>query len=78
MSLVTDDIRVNCVLPGAILTERQQRLWMTPEYTAEVMASQAIKRHILPDEVARLVLFLASDDSSAITSQSYIIDGGWV
>ncbi len=76
--LGADNVRVNCVLPGAILTERQQRLWMTPEYTAEVMASQAIKRHILPDEVARLVLFLASDDSSAITNQSYVIDGGWV
>lgn len=76
--LGTDNIRVNCVLPGAILTERQQRLWMTPEYTAEVMASQAIKRHLLPEEVARLVLFLAADDSSAITNQSYIIDGGWV
>ena len=73
-----DNVRVNCVLPGAILTERQQRLWMTPEYSAEVMASQAIKRHILPDEVARLVLFLASDDSAAITNQSYVIDGGWV
>ena len=73
-----DNIRVNCVLPGAILTERQQRLWMTPEYSAEVMASQAIKRHIYPEEVARLVLFLASDDSSAITNQSYVIDGGWV
>jgi NAD(P)-dependent dehydrogenase (short-subunit alcohol dehydrogenase family) len=76
--LGTDNIRVNCVLPGAILTERQQRLWMTPEYSAEVMASQAIKRHILPDEVARLVLFLAADDSTAITNQSYVIDGGWV
>jgi NAD(P)-dependent dehydrogenase (short-subunit alcohol dehydrogenase family) len=76
--LGADNIRVNCVLPGAILTERQQRLWMTPEYTAEVMASQAIKRHILPDEVARLVLFLAADDSAAITNQSYVIDGGWV
>ena len=76
--LGSDTIRVNCVLPGAILTERQQRLWMTPEYTAEVMASQAIKRHILPEEVARLVLFLAADDSAAITNQSYVIDGGWV
>ncbi|MGI4755554.1 MAG: SDR family NAD(P)-dependent oxidoreductase [Janthinobacterium lividum] len=73
-----DNIRVNSVLPGAILTERQQRLWMTPEYEAEVLSRQALKRHILPDEVARLLLFLASDDSSAITNQSYIIDGGWM
>lgn len=73
-----DNIRVNCVLPGAILTERQQRLWMTPEYEAEVLGRQALKRHILPEEVARLALFLASGDSAAITNQSYIIDGGWM
>jgi D-xylose 1-dehydrogenase len=73
-----DNIRVNCVMPGAILTERQKQLWFTEEYKAEILAAQALKRMILPDEVARLVLFLAADDSSAITSQSYVIDGGWV
>jgi NAD(P)-dependent dehydrogenase (short-subunit alcohol dehydrogenase family) len=72
------NIRVNCVMPGAILTERQQRLWLTEEYKAEILANQALKRMILPEEVARLVLFLASDDSSAITNQSYVIDAGWV
>lgn len=73
-----DDIRVNCVMPGAILTERQKRLWLTEAYKAEVLSRQALKRLILPDEVARLILFLASDDSSAITNQSYVIDGGWI
>jgi NAD(P)-dependent dehydrogenase (short-subunit alcohol dehydrogenase family) len=73
-----DNIRVNAVLPGAIATERQRRLWYTPEYKAEILASQALKRDILPEDVARLVLFLAADDSSAITNQSYIVDGGWV
>jgi D-xylose 1-dehydrogenase len=72
------NIRVNAVLPGAIVTEKQRRLWYTPEYKAEIMASQALKRDIMPDDVARLVLFLAADDSSAITNQSYVIDGGWV
>ena len=76
--LGSDNIRVNAVLPGAIVTERQRRLWYTPEYKAEIMANQALKRDILPDDVARLVLFLAADDSSAITNQSYVIDGGWV
>jgi NAD(P)-dependent dehydrogenase (short-subunit alcohol dehydrogenase family) len=71
-------IRVNCVLPGAILTERQRRLWMSPEYEQEVLSRQCIKRHILPEEVARLVLFLAADDSQAMTNQNYIIDGGWI
>jgi len=72
------NIRVNAVLPGAIATERQQRLWYTPEYKAKILESQALKRDILPEDVARLVLFLAADDSSAITNQSYIVDGGWV
>jgi NAD(P)-dependent dehydrogenase (short-subunit alcohol dehydrogenase family) len=71
-------IRVNCVLPGAILTERQRRLWMSPEYEREVLGRQCLKRHILPEEVARLVLFLAADDSEAMTNQNYIIDGGWI
>jgi len=73
-----DNIRVNAVLPGAILTERQKKLWFTKEYEAEILHNQALKRMILPEEVARLVLFLAADDSSAITSQGYVIDGGWV
>jgi D-xylose 1-dehydrogenase len=73
-----DNIRVNCIMPGAILTERQQRLWITDAYKAEILANQALKRMIFPEEVARLVLFLASDDSSAITNQSYVIDAGWV
>ena len=76
--LGAENIRVNAVLPGAIATERQQRLWLTPEYTAEVLSRQALKRLIQPEEVARLVLFLAADDSAAITNQSYVIDGGFV
>jgi D-xylose 1-dehydrogenase len=73
-----DNIRVNCILPGAILTERQKQLWFTEAYVSEILSRQALKRMILPEEVARLALFLAADDSSAITSQSYVIDGGWV
>ncbi len=76
--LGADNIRVNCILPGAILTERQKQLWFTEAYRAEILSRQALKRMILPEEVARLALFLAADDSSAITSQSYVIDGGWV
>jgi len=76
--LGTANIRVNCVSPGAILTERQRRLWMTPEYLEEVMGRQSLKRELLPQDVARLVLFLASDESSAITGQNFVIDAGWV
>ena len=74
----TGNIRVNCVSPGAIITERQRRLWMTPKYLAEVMRCQSLKRELLPEDVAQLVLFLASDESSAITGQNFVIDGGWV
>jgi NAD(P)-dependent dehydrogenase (short-subunit alcohol dehydrogenase family) len=69
---------VNAVLPGAILTERQRQLWWTPEYEARIMTRQSLKEHIAPEDVARLILFLASDDSAFITNQSYIIDAGWV
>jgi D-xylose 1-dehydrogenase len=72
------NIRVNCVMPGAIQTERQKQLWFTEAYKSEILARQALKRMILPDEVARLILFLAAEDSSAITNQSFVIDGGWV
>jgi D-xylose 1-dehydrogenase len=73
-----DGVRVNCVLPGAIATERQKRLWLTPQYEAEVLSRQALKRLLVPEDVARLVLFLAADDSAAITNQGYVVDGGWV
>jgi D-xylose 1-dehydrogenase len=76
--LGSSGIRVNCVMPGAIHTEKQRRLVYTPEYIEKIMASQSIKRQLMPDDVARFVLFLASDDSSAITGGSHIIDGGWV
>jgi len=72
------NIRVNCVSPGAIMTERQRRLWMTPEYLAEIMQRQSLKRELMPEEVARMVMFLAADDSAGITGQNFIIDAGWV
>jgi D-xylose 1-dehydrogenase len=61
---------------GAVLTERQKRLWLTEAYEAEILSNQALKRMIVPEEVARLVLFLAADDSAAITHQSFVIDAG--
>lgn len=73
-----DNVRVNSIMPGAIATERQIKEVLTDEYRAEVMAAQAIQRDLMPDEVARVMLFLAADDSSAITGSSYVVDGGWV
>ncbi|GAW25034.1 putative D-arabinitol 2-dehydrogenase [Rosellinia necatrix] len=71
-------VRVNSVMPGAIATRRQVDEVLTPEYRAEVWAAQALPRDLRPAEVARLVLFLAADDSSAITGSNYVVDGGWV
>ena len=71
------NIRVNCVMPGAIQTERQEQLWFTEAYKAEILSRQALKRMLMPSEVASLILFLAAEDSSSITSQNFVIDGGW-
>lgn len=71
------NIRVNSILPGWIMTQRQQDLWLTPDGEAELMRRQCLKRKLMPDEIARVVLFFAADDSGACTNQSYIVDGGW-
>ena len=72
------NIRVNCVVPGWIMTQRQLDLWLTPEGEAELMQRQCLKRKLVPADIARAVLFFASDDAGACTNQSYIVDGGWV
>lgn len=73
-----DNIRINAIIPGAIVTERQKRLWRTPELERLIIGRQCLKRGLMPDEIARMALFLASDDASAATQQTYIVDGGWV
>jgi NAD(P)-dependent dehydrogenase (short-subunit alcohol dehydrogenase family) len=73
-----NNVRVNSILPGWIMTQRQQDLWLTSEGEAELMQRQCLKRKLVPDDVARVVLFFAADDSGACTNQSYIVDGGWV
>ena len=70
-------IRVNTISPGAIWTERQIKLWYTPEFEKEVMAGQCLKTRVLPDDVANMALFLASDGAEKCTAQDFIVDGGW-
>ncbi len=72
------NIRVNAIVPGWIMTERQITLWLTPEGEQELLRRQCLKRKLLPEDVARVVLFFAADDSAACTNQSYVVDGGWV
>lgn len=70
-------VRVNAVAPGWIMTERQLELWVTPETEKDIYANQCIKRPLVPDDIARVVVFLSSEDASAITNQHYVVDGGW-
>ena len=72
------NIRVNCVIPGWIMTQRQIDLWLNPDSEAELMRRQCVKRRLVPEDIANVVLFMASDDSSAMSAQSYLVDGGWV
>lgn len=69
-------VRVNAISPGWVVTQRQLDLWLTPEAEAEWMELVALKKRIEPEDVARLALFLASDDSAMITGQNLVIDGG--
>ena len=72
------NIRVNCVVPGWIITERQKKLWLTAEAEKEQLERQCIKRMLVPEDIAKAVLFFASDQSSGCTAQNYVIDGGVV
>jgi NAD(P)-dependent dehydrogenase (short-subunit alcohol dehydrogenase family) len=71
-----DRIRVNEVVPGWIMTERQKTLWLTPEADAQRDQRQCLKGHLLPDDVARLILWLAADDSAMVTAQAFVVDAG--
>jgi len=69
-------IRVNCVVPGAIHTERQKKLWFTPELDRQFLDGQCLKFRLSEDDVACGVLFLASEEARGITGQNLIIDAG--
>ena len=71
------NIRINCVLPGFVKTERQVERWLTPDLEHRLMEGQCLKRFVKPEEVARLVVFLSSEDASACTNQFFVIDAGW-
>lgn len=70
------NIRVNAILPGWVATDKQLSTWLTPEEEQKWMQSMALKQRIEPSDVAKLALFLASDDSAMITGQHITIDGG--
>jgi len=69
-------IRVNTVIPGWIMTQRQIDLWLTPEAEEALLRAQCLKAKLAPADVARMVLWLAADDSRMCTSQSWVVDAG--
>ncbi len=71
------DIRVNCVIPGWVMTQRQLDLWVTPESEKEIEQKQCLKSKVYPVDIARMALWLAADDSRMCTSQTFVVDGGW-
>ena len=71
-----DKIRVNTVIPGWIMTERQVKLWLTPEGERNLMQVQCLKEKLVPADVTRMVLWLAADDSRMCTAQLWVVDAG--
>ncbi|HKF73560.1 MAG TPA: SDR family oxidoreductase [Stellaceae bacterium] len=69
-------IRVNSVMPGWIMTPRQIELWLTPEGEENLIKSQCIPEKLYPPDIARMVLWLAADDSRLVTAQTFVVDGG--
>jgi len=73
-----EDIRVNSITPGWVMTERQIKLWLTPEGERQIEAQQVLKGRLYAPDIARMALWLASDDSRMCSKQTFVVDGGWV
>ncbi len=71
------NIRVNTLVPGWVMTEKQVRLWLTDAGRADIARGQCINQPLLAEHIARMALFLAADDSAMCTAQDFIVDGGW-
>ncbi|MGJ7614023.1 MULTISPECIES: SDR family NAD(P)-dependent oxidoreductase [unclassified Variovorax] len=71
------NIRVNCIVPGAVSTPRQTQLWQSPESEAKLVAAQCLQQRIEPAHVAAMALFLASDDAARCSGRNYFVDAGW-
>ncbi|MBL8675531.1 MAG: SDR family oxidoreductase, partial [Rhodospirillales bacterium] len=72
------NIRANAISPGWVRTERQQALWIKPGDEARQMEVQCLKRWLVPDDLAKFTVFLASEEAAACTGQLYVVDGGRV
>jgi D-xylose 1-dehydrogenase len=70
-------IRVNTISPGAVWTERQIKLWYTPDFEKEIMAGQCLNTRVRPEDIANMALFLASDAGAKCSAQDFVVDAGW-
>ncbi|WP_426661524.1 SDR family NAD(P)-dependent oxidoreductase [Rhodanobacter aciditrophus] len=71
-------IRINALVPGWAITEKQRALWLDAEGEAEIARVQCLPGYLMAEDLARMALFLAADDSRMCTGQDFIVDGGWV
>lgn len=71
-----DNIRVNCIIPGAVKTPKQTLLWHTPEAEAKIFNGQCLKIRVEPEDVAAMALFLASKSAAKCTGREYYVDAG--
>jgi NAD(P)-dependent dehydrogenase (short-subunit alcohol dehydrogenase family) len=72
-----DNIRVNCIIPGNVRTERQEALWHNPADKARILEAQCLHVGVEVEDVAALTLFLSSDNARSCTGRDYLVDGGW-
>lgn len=73
-----DKVRINCLVPGWVITEKQREMWLDEEGEEEIRRVQCMPGYLMPDDLARAALFLAADDSRMCTGQNFLVDGGWV
>lgn len=76
-TLGADRIRINTVSPGWVMTQRQISMWLNAEGEADIQRNQCLPDKLQPSDVARMVLFLASDDGAMCTAQEFKVDAGW-
>ena len=71
------NVRVNTLVPGWVMTEKQLRLWVTDDSREEIARGQCLPQPLQPEHIANMALFLAADDSAMCTAQDFVVDGGW-
>ena len=72
------NIRVNTLVPGWVMTEKQIRLWVDDAARVDIARGQCINQPLMAEHIARMAMFLAADDSEMCTAQDFVVDGGWV